>query len=207
MKKLMSTAVFTLLSVLAFGQLNPVNNLMYEHWYNGASVCPSYNCFSLDWDEPEVSAQDTLVGYNIYRDSELWRFQDYRGLGCSEAMPDCPDASFINFDNFWMKVKAVYNTVHLESPAIDSALFVGVLILGVEPAQKDNGKIYPNPTNGIVKTDLEGLKKIEVINAAGTKIQEQKNKSFIDLREYSKGIYFIKVITDKEIRIEKVVLE
>lgn len=203
----MSTSVLILLSVLALGQLNPVNNLMYEYWYNGVSVCPSYNCFSLDWDEPDVSAQDTLVGYNIYRDSELWRFQDYLGVGCSEAVPDCPDASFINLDNFWMKVKAVYNTAHLESPAIDSALFSGILITGIEIAQKENGIIYPNPTNGIVKIDLEGIRKIIVINASGTKIIEQVDKSLIDLCKYSNGIYYIKIITDKEIRIEKVVLE
>lgn len=36
---------------------------------------------------------------------------------------------------------------------------------------------------------------------------EQNDKSFIDLSDYSKGIYYLKIITDKGIRIEKVVLE
>jgi len=206
MKKLISTAVLTLLAILAFGQLNPVNNLVFEHWYNFGSACPNYNCFSLDWDEPDVSVQDTLVGYNIYQDSELWRFQEYLGAGCSEAVPNCPDASFINIGGFWVKVKAVYNTAHLESPAIDSAFYEGMAI-GIEATLKENKIIYPNPTNGIVKIEIENLRKTEVFNAAGTIIQEQKDKSLIDLRKHSKGIYFIRIITDKEIRIEKIILE
>nr|NQU92512.1 T9SS type A sorting domain-containing protein [Bacteroidota bacterium] len=207
MKKFITSTLFTLIAVLTFGQLNPVNDFAFEHWYSFGSVCPGFNCFSLNWDEPDVSIQDTLIGYNIYRDSELWRFQDYQGAGCGEATPQCPDADFFNFpEPFWVKVKAVYNVTLLESPAVDSAQFLG-LMMGTELIQKENEILYPNPTTGIINIDIENFLKIIVVNNVGKLIYVGTDKSIIDLSGYSKGIYYFKIITDKGVKTEKVVIE
>lgn len=207
MKKLITSTLLLFLAIQVFGQLNPVKDFQFEHWYSYGSPCPGYNCFSLDWGAPDVSVVDTLVGYNIYRDSELWRFQEYIGAGCSEEISPCPDESFFDFsETFWIKVKAVYNSALLESPALDSAHFDGHMI-GIEKKPAENKIIYPNPTDGIVTIDIENIRKIEVINSSGTKIQATEGKSIVDLRNAAKGVYYFKIITDKEVRIEKVVLE
>ena len=80
-------------------------------------------------------------------------------------------------------------------------------MIGIEKKTAENKIIYPNPTDGIVTIDIENIRKIEVINSSGTKIQATEGKSIVDLSHASKGIYYFKIITDKEVRIEKVVLE
>ncbi len=79
-----------------------------------------------------------------------------------------------------------------------------------------NISIYPSPTKGIVNINInnsiQNNLQIEVINLTGKVIyKEQLNnkavKRQINLAEYSKGIYFIKITNDKESFIKKVVVE
>ncbi|MFH2143852.1 MAG: T9SS type A sorting domain-containing protein [Bacteroidota bacterium] len=63
--------------------------------------------------------------------------------------------------------------------------------------------IYPNPTTGKIKVESEGVLGIEVINIQGELIINQKSKvknqkCELDLSNHAKGIYIIKVITDKQ---------
>ncbi len=58
--------------------------------------------------------------------------------------------------------------------------------------------VYPNPSNGLITTDFsfEGEKEIVVTNSIGQIIKTIKTKNnteVIDLREYAKGIYFVKI--------------
>jgi len=70
--------------------------------------------------------------------------------------------------------------------------------------------IYPNPTTGFiyVKNDMEDIKNIKIFDQTGIKLQDidkiTKNLT-IDLSYYAKGIYFIQVITDKNIYTKKIV--
>ena len=78
--------------------------------------------------------------------------------------------------------------------------------------------IYPNPTTGLVVIKNEKLiiKNVEVFDIYGKevypKVKSQKTniksqKYELDLSKEAKGIYIIKVTTDKRVFVEKVVLE
>jgi hypothetical protein len=62
----------------------------------------------------------------------------------------------------------------------------------------DAVNVYPNPSNGIITADMsfEGKKTIVVTNAVGAKIYEfssENEKEMINLQEFAKGIYFVKI--------------
>lgn len=202
MKKLFISSLLIGMSIQIFGQLNPVNNFNWDHFY---IYPPGWNHFSLTWDIPDPS-NDSLIGYNIYGGNELYKYQTHLGLICTEY--DSTDCSFFDFLTIedYIKVTAVYNSPPEESIAIDSAQFMGHM-MGIENPFKENVILYPNPTNGIVAIDIEDIRKIIVINNFGEILQYQTDKSTIDLREYSKGIYYLRIITDEGIRTEKVVLK
>jgi hypothetical protein len=130
------TLVFLLLVSLFFpdtkAQFNPVRDLAFTHTY----IMP-YNCFSLSWSPPDTSPSDTLVGFNIYRDSELFMFTGEYSQSCQPClgMQPTPFCSFMdyNFGMFYMHVTAVYNASHQESGYTDSINFGGVLIGMAEP--------------------------------------------------------------------------
>ncbi len=70
--------------------------------------------------------------------------------------------------------------------------------------------IYPNPTNKKINIEGNNIDFIELINSKGQLIETIKaksNKTLIDLSKQSKGIYFVKVVTEKGVGVKKVILE
>lgn len=69
-------------------------------------------------------------------------------------------------------------------------------------------RIYPNPTSNFVniETNNQNIENIEIIDITGKIIIYTKNIK-IDFTDYKKGIYFIKVRTDKQMYISKIVRE
>ena len=65
---------------------------------------------------------------------------------------------------------------------------------------------FPNPTNGKVKIDTEGLINVWVMNVNGKLILESKNAE-IDLRAFSKGVYLLRIFTKKGAYTEKIILQ
>lgn len=71
-------------------------------------------------------------------------------------------------------------------------------------------KIYPNPSNGQLTIEGENIQKIEVADLLGNIIFSSINnntKNIINLKNESKGIYFIKISSGKETIVKKLILE
>lgn len=66
--------------------------------------------------------------------------------------------------------------------------------------------IFPNPTKGKITVKADDIEKIEVLNLQGKEIYFGTEKE-IDLGHLSKGIYIIKVTTQKGVAVGKVILE
>ncbi len=70
--------------------------------------------------------------------------------------------------------------------------------------------LYPNPTKGKITVQAEGIESIEVFDITGkhlTGFQNLSGLKELDLSKNTKGIYIIKVTTQKGVVVEKVVLE
>jgi len=202
MKKSFTLLLFIGLTVQIFGQLNPINNLTWYQWYQ-----IPHNFFDLNWEPPD-SSLDTLVGYNVYRNNELYRFQTESELYHTENGENCPE-DFLFYgtaDGFWIHVTAVYNSTNDESVYIDSVFTMGP-VLGIEKTAFLKRKLFPNPTTGKLNIDYESVKSILIINQAGKILKEYKPEPQIDLSVLPKGIYLIKVITKQGEFIDKIILE
>ena len=203
MKKLTVIIVITTLIQSSFGQINPINNLEWNHWY----VCPN-NYFILSWDLPDPT-QDTLTGYNIYRETDLYKFQTETSLYHTESGGNCGE-DFVWYNggqDFWIHVTAVYNSTQQESIYNDSAYCFGFAI-GIDERIQSKLKLFPNPTTGKLKIDSElYIKRITIISQSGEIINEYKESTELDLSNMTKGVYFIKVWTDKDVLMKAVILE
>jgi len=87
------------------------------------------------------------------------------------------------------------------------------ITLSVTPAKKPTAhlKIYPNPSNGLIKieSNFELNGKLEILNITGKIVYSAKIKSekkTIDLRNLPKGMYFIKVNSGNYSKTEKLVI-
>lgn len=210
MKRIALTISIVVSFIGLYGQLNPINNLTFYHWYHYQSNCPNFNCFELNWEVPDTLTQDTLVGYNIYQGDQFWRFQDYIGAACVEALPDpCPDGDFMNiWEAYWIKVTAVYNTTLIESIVNDSAFFGGICT-NINTVATENITINTNPVakgKDIIiqfSNKLEKSLNIRVYNNDGRtvealRITNDMNHVRISTDRFNTGIYNIVIILENE---------
>ena len=77
---------------------------------------------------------------------------------------------------------------------------------GVEEAITSSASIYPNPTDGILNIESNGLMTISVMNMLGQKIMEMSATDYavIDLSNCESGIYLVRIGTENGIRVEKI---
>jgi len=86
------------------------------------------------------------------------------------------------------------------------------IIVGVSEITKDFGKIFPNPTSGIVNIESMyiNIQKLVISDLSGKqliiKTDLQKTET-IDLSGFSNGVYLITIRTDKELITRKIVKE
>jgi hypothetical protein len=83
-----------------------------------------------------------------------------------------------------------------------------------EETTKNTFSVYPNPTNGVFQikfeTKIATKSVLEVYNSFGQKVYTTTNlqqEMKIDLYNYSKGIYFIKIDDSSEIYTQKVIVQ
>jgi len=80
-----------------------------------------------------------------------------------------------------------------------------------EETIKNYVRIFPNPTTDKLTIETENMQQVEVINVRGQIIylikSGNQNAISFDISAIPKGIYFIKVITDNGVAVEKIVHE
>lgn len=193
----MKTAFYTFFLGLTLqfshGQINPIQNLFWEYEYLGLDG----ENYRLSWDEPE-NPHNELLGYNVYRNDELYRFQVENELFCY-AFFDCNDDNgfphYIDGQTFFAHVTAVY-VGDIESEYIDSA-FVDETPLGINEIKSKNLKIYPNPAQNKLFFTSE-FKRVSVFNLNGNELKSFEKVRSIDVTDLPRGTYLIKAIKEND---------
>jgi hypothetical protein len=202
MKKIILAFVLLLMfNFHSFGQVNPITNLTWDFHYNWG------NYYNLHWEEPALPHGE-LIGYNIYRENEFYRFQTGNSMYFLEEGSNCPGDFQLYTDNqgFYAHVTAVYNPGQVESTYLET-VFINGPALQNNVFEKQKAIVYPNPSQGLVTIGNENLTEIQVYDSAGKKIKTLKPQTQIDLSDLSKGIYLIKLISNNEILVDKIILE
>lgn len=79
---------------------------------------------------------------------------------------------------------------------------------GLGEVQAFNMEVYPNPNNGQFTIKLNQSAKVEIISAVGHVVYSSQliGKEMIDLSSQAEGVYFVKVETKTESKVQKVVV-
>ena len=154
------------------------------------------------------TASETLR-YNIYRSFDG---VDYTMIGWADADATSYDDNAIQNVNQYYKVTAV-NTVSgglaCESAYAMSADgthdYVYAQTLGIAEVNSDFS-VYPNPTDGIVNIDADDIKIVVVMNALGQVVLETAENR-IDLSQFGKGLYTLRIETGNNTIIQRIVVK
>ena len=108
--------------------------------------------------------------------------------------------------------------VHTNMQCADtSGAEVMVPLVGINEIKRETSiRVYPNPSSGkfyVETTKLEKITKIELLDATGSVIEEMmpkysgQSKINVDLSGTKRGIYFLKIISDTEVFVERILIQ
>jgi hypothetical protein len=113
-------------------------------------------------------------------------------------------------DYFW-SVQALDNNFEGSAFATEESFTIGTI--GIEDCTPQKVSIYPNPSQGVFNVlfgDGQNLKRLIVTDFQGSEIystSDYRKEISLDLTEFGKGIYFIRIISGNESFMEKVVVK
>jgi hypothetical protein len=68
-------------------------------------------------------------------------------------------------------------------------------------------KLYPNPTDGILNIEIDTIEKIILYDLSGKQLKEWLSVSQLDVTDFSKGIYLIKLFSQQGVHVEKIIIK
>lgn len=155
-----------------------------------------------------MPVRETLTGYNVYRENELYRFQTSQVLFHDSDTSNCNE-DFVMYNGggpFWMHVTAVYNNGQEESGYVDSAYCFGFAI-GTEEMTDEETTLYPNPTTGnmLIRNQHGKVERVVIMDRNGKILRETSHPTGISLSDLPGGLYYLKLFTGKRVVLKVVI--
>ncbi len=179
----------------------PVQNLDGEYYYTGEENLGGH----LNWDTPAIT--NNLDHFNVYRtlisyktEGELIAEIPYDGLSAYEY--------FDNMASQWMggyKYEVTCTYVRGDENCESEEEEIIIIITDIAENSGDI-QVYPNPTNGMLNIEGQGMMHISVSNLLGQKLMEAETEgnTTLDLSRYESGMYLVRITTGNGVFVQKV---
>ncbi len=170
--------------------------------YQLTDVHSNYHVYSMNWSPNQVTFLIDGVGYYTYNPSDknaaTWPFDLEQYLLLNVAMGGIGGTIDPNFDRSPMIIDYV-------------RVYQNAEILSAQNIELDQSvKLYPNPSNGITNVSSPNdIQHISIFNMLGKKVFEKKpntNNFSISTRDFSKGIYMVKMKVSQGSLVKKLVV-
>lgn len=132
---------------------------------------------------------------NTPKEPDNWSGQDHAAIGLKAWPSGWEDLGIAGEWNDIIGSSKLFYVIEYDS-----------LSSGVNIREKPEFKIYPNPTTGILNVRGYQIESIEIINFTG-KTVEFEGTLTIDLSDFTRGIYFIKVKNSEGVLSRKIILQ
>ncbi len=167
-----------------------------------------------------ISLSETSIAYS-------WQGQNHLDFVCRGMYPDeygiQMDFSSVNtyINSFNISIDPTYNVDNCEIVVFLQNMETGQIqqvakekLFSVSEIETDiefNTVVFPNPANEIIYVVAdENINNIEVLNVAGQIVASElvsADKFQLNVSDFSTGVYFVKVYTNNEISVHKIIVE
>lgn len=180
-------------SCATFGPCYPPRDLDYELTNNFR--------IKLKWEAPEPN--NGLSGYYLYRKEGDGEYHRIKLLNASAAT--FTDNSATQEGDYYYRLYAYYSDLDCTSAPANRKYSPNEFELHAyySPTGIDENetqvKVYPNPTNGMVTVETEGMSLVSVYNSLGQCVLEKQvsgETAILDLKDVAAGLYLLRVKTE-----------
>ena len=183
----------------------PVQNIHGEYQWHNSEEFGAY----ISWDRPDITSYlhhfKVLRSTGVFKDEELIAEIPYDGNNSYEYF----DNTYDLIQGEWVvySVNCVY--IRGEEQCESEWWDVGFWITDIEENIDERINVYPNPTNGLLNVNGNGMMHITVSNMLGQRQIETtaQDNAVIDLNNYSQGIYIVRIETSNGVKVQKVNLQ
>jgi hypothetical protein len=135
-----------------------------------------------------------------------WTYPWIEGIGSTASLTDY----FYPHGNYDVHLSCFFGADSL-SYGLSEDCCIGVIDHIEQNSYIDRIRVYPNPANDVLTIDANSIdfKQIEILNIQNCfckAIATRDSIINIDINEYPKGIYLLKIITDSKIIIKKIII-
>ena len=163
-------------------ECNPVENFHLEY----PVVTKDMSSITLAWEEPLPGSTSDRVRFDIYRDGQLHASVNYDEYYYDDTITEGLEASYYVM------------TVYYDGCEASSDTLVGVGVITDVDETNVKASIYPNPVEGNLTIQANGLQRIIVYNALGqlvATIPTKHDETIIEMSAYPKGFYTLQLVT------------
>jgi hypothetical protein len=91
---------------------------------------------------------------------------------------------------------------------VDKISFLNALTTQLNEQMESDLLVYPNPVSGSFRIKGDNYDKLSIFDAAGNLIKSVvKNSSSVSMTDLAKGLYFVKIYSDGQTKVEKLIVE
>ena len=176
-----------------------------------------FNCtdwFYLNVDDIQLSngakSRANIVKYNVYRSTDN---ANYTLIGEVAAVAGQTYYEYIDTPasagTYYYQVRAYYGDCESE-PAVSGENpannYVTVMTTGIGE-NSDNVALYPNPTNGNVTIQANGMRRITVVSVLGQVVYDTELNAdtyVLNMGQFNAGLYMVRVYTENGVTVKRV---
>ena len=167
----------------------------YDHF-----VVRVYDCYNGTWEDKWDVADMPSGQINAYQEPISINLDSYIGHNIKLGFRGYNTyGEWLAFDWFIDDVKVIVTDT------------VGGPNVGVIESAVNDMRLYPNPAKDQFRVDSKTkISQMEIVSANGAMVENKKIDDYVieyNLEGYSKGIYFIRLITDEGVIVKKIVIE
>ena len=187
-------------------------------WIDGINYTASNNIATFNIDGGAANGCDSLVTLNltiVTLDLSVGVFENliisnqvgasYQWINCSTDLPIENETS----QNFVVTADGEYAVIVTIGTCSDTSACETIIVESISHITDNQFKIYPNPNNGQFKLELNADATIEIYDALGRIVYSQHHQSgtsTINIDKAEASVYYVKVISDGKISVQKMVV-
>lgn len=192
--------------------INPFlgNNSLPQLFYNPNNIIESNGTYIIDPNIVDADGDSLYFKLINSTGSGYYTPQVTSIDSLTGIVTTTPDT--IGVYDYVIEVEEYRNAVFIGSAVFEFVVNINTVV-GIEDIlNNDKINIYPNPNNGIftIEKNIDENTTLEVYNLSGQLILQKSfvgNTTQVNLTNYPKGIYLVKIIADNKVTVEKIVYQ